>query len=206
VSEVLRKIDAYYTGKLQLHGTTPRGVDWNSAEAQTIRFEQITRICPSAGAYTVLDYGCGYGALAPFLLERNAQTCYVGYDVSADMIAAAQRLHSGPSVRFTSRASEISSVDVTVASGIFSVKMDVSDADWEAYIFETLDRMAAASASAFSFNMLTMYSDRDRMRGDLYYGDPHRLFDHCRTKYSRNVALLHDYGLYEFTMLVRFGA
>ena len=44
----------------------------------------------------------------------------------------------------------------------------------------------------------------ERMRPDLYYADPCRLFDHCKRRYSRHVALLHDYGLYEFTILVRY--
>jgi cyclopropane fatty-acyl-phospholipid synthase-like methyltransferase len=203
MSDVLRKIDAYYTGKLHAHGPTPLGVDWNSAEAQQVRFVQTTRVCPDKGRASVLDFGCGYGALAPFLLAKNPELTYVGYDVSEEMIAAAQRLHPLANVRFTSRIEDVRGVDVTVASGIFSVKMDVAERDWEAYIFETLDRMASLSSSAFSFNMLTAYSDPDRMRSDLYYADPHRFFDRCRTRYSRNVALLHDYGLYEFTILVR---
>jgi hypothetical protein len=41
------------------------------------------------------------------------------------------------------------------------------------------------------------------MQDYLYYADPRVLFDHCKTRYSKNVALLHDYGLYEFTILVR---
>jgi hypothetical protein len=51
--------------------------------------------------------------------------------------------------------------------------------------------------------MLTSYSDPDRMRSDLYYGDPCLFFDHCKRTYSKQVALLHDYGLYEFTVIVR---
>ena len=41
------------------------------------------------------------------------------------------------------------------------------------------------------------------MRSDLFYSDPCNLFDICKRKYSRNVALLHDYGLHEFTIIVR---
>jgi hypothetical protein len=41
------------------------------------------------------------------------------------------------------------------------------------------------------------------MRSDLHYADPGRLFDYCKRRFARNVALLHDYGLYEFTLLVR---
>lgn len=40
------------------------------------------------------------------------------------------------------------------------------------------------------------------MQDYLYYADPYALFDVCK-RYSNNVALLHDYDLYEFTMLVR---
>jgi hypothetical protein len=55
----------------------------------------------------------------------------------------------------------------------------------------------------FAFNCLTSYSDAERKRDYLYYADPCALFDLCKRRYSRNVALLHDYGLYEFTLLVR---
>jgi len=60
-------------------------------------------------------------------------------------------------------------------------------------------------SKGFSFNMLTRYSDADRMaqRPDLFYGDPLFFFDFCKCEFSRNVALLHDYGLYDFTILVR---
>ena len=69
----------------------------------------------------------------------------------------------------------------------------------------TLETLAELSIRGFAFNMLTSYSDTDKMRPDLYYGDPAFFFDHCKRRYSRNVALLHDYGLYEFTIIVRLG-
>jgi len=51
--------------------------------------------------------------------------------------------------------------------------------------------------------MLTKYPDAARMRSDLYYADPGFFFDYCKRNFSRNVALLHDYNLYDFTILVR---
>ncbi|MGR9969871.1 hypothetical protein ACUOIB_23760, partial [Escherichia coli] len=68
---------------------------------------------------------------------------------------------------------------------------------------ETLDSLDRFSRRGFSFNCLTSYSDEDRKRDYLYYADPCQLFDLCKRRYSRQVALLHDYGLYEFTILVR---
>jgi hypothetical protein len=70
-------------------------------------------------------------------------------------------------------------------------------------VHATLDVLDRASIRGFAFNSLTAYSDADRMRPHLYYPDPCELFDLCKRRYSRNVALLHDYGLYEFTILVR---
>jgi hypothetical protein len=63
--------------------------------------------------------------------------------------------------------------------------------------------MASLSRRGFSFNMLTAYSDEDKKRPDLYYASPAGFFEYCR-RYSKRVALLHDYPLYEFTIIVRF--
>ena len=51
--------------------------------------------------------------------------------------------------------------------------------------------------------MLTRHSDVDRREARLFYADPVDTFEYCRNRFSRHVALLHDYPLYEFTILVR---
>jgi hypothetical protein len=94
-------------------------------------------------------------------------------------------------------------VDFCIASGIFNVRLGADDAAWRLYIAQTLETMHRSSSYGFAFNCLTSYSDPDRMRDDLHYADPCELFDHCKRRFSKDVALLHDYGLYEFTMLVR---
>ncbi len=71
------------------------------------------------------------------------------------------------------------------------------------YVLETLDDLHRLSLKGFAFNALTSYSDPEHIRDDLFYADPSWLFDHCKRSYSGQVALLHDYGLYEFTILVR---
>ena len=140
-------------------------------------------------------------------MSRNGYDArYRGFDVSAAMLEYARRAHEdAPRVVFTDREDELEPVDFTVASGIFNVRLHVTDEDWREYVEATLEKLAALSTRGFAFNMLTSYSDADKMRPDLYYGDPRWFFDHCKRRYSRNVALLHDYGLYEFTMIVRLG-
>jgi hypothetical protein len=139
-----------------------------------------------------------------YLDKEGHDVRYRGFDVSASMLEHARREYEArPDVLFVGSESELEPTDYTVASGIFNVRLDVPNEEWRRYILETLGALARLSESAFAFNMLTSYSDADKMRPDLYYGDPVFFFDHCKRHYSRNVALLHDYGLYEFTMIVR---
>jgi SAM-dependent methyltransferase len=202
--EVISNVSAYYGEKIRTHGATARGVDWNSTESQEIRFAQLMRVADRSANATVNDFGCGYGALYDYLRAQGAGWEYRGFDVAPPMIEEARRRHPELSPdAFVSDPGQLAPADFTVASGIFNVKLATPIEDWQAYILATVDELAHLSRHGFAFNMLTSYSDADRMRPDLYYGDPCRFFDLCKRKYSKWVALLHDYGLYEFTILVR---
>jgi SAM-dependent methyltransferase len=198
-------VERYYSGKFAEHGATARGVDWNSVESQELRFAQLLKVCDRPHErFSVIDYGCGYGALVPYLEGRGYDFVYRGHDLSSAMLQFARASHADPPrIDFVDDPSALERADYTVASGIFNVKLGTPDADWTRHVLDTLDAMAALSARGFAFNALTRYSDPELMRDDLYYADPAYLFDLCKTRYSRNVALLHDYGLYEFTMIVR---
>jgi hypothetical protein len=151
-----------------------------------------------------VDYGCGYAALGTYLRGRGHQGPYVGFDVSAAMIEAAQgHVATLPACRVTARRDDLTPLDYAVASGVLNVKQSAGDADWASYVRDTIADLAALGTRGFGFNALTLYSDVEKRRPDLYYADPLELFDHCKRTYSRFVTLLHDYPLYEFTILVR---
>lgn len=201
---ILGDVARYYTSKLEEHGTTARGVDWNGEASQTLRFDQLLRIVDVAGRFSINDLGCGYGALLDYLDARGFEVDYTGIDVSNEMVRAGARRFAGRAgANFVCAADLNGEADYSVASGIFNVRLEWSDTEWEIYIQATLDALNAASRRGFSFNCLTSYSDAPKMRDELYYVDPCALFDLCKRRYSKNVALLHDYGLYEFTILVR---
>lgn len=206
---LLDPVAHYYADKLQRFGATARGVDWNSAESQALRFAQLCRVLPGKGPFSLNDLGCGYGELRGYLEREgheNGEADYLGVDIAPEMVAAArERAGPAPRTRFAEGAAPDRVADYAVASGIFNVRLAVPDAEWRAHLLATLDVLDACSRRGFAFNCLTSYSDAGRMRPDLYYADPLPLFDHCKRRYSRDVALLHDYGLYEFTMIVRKG-
>ena len=194
----------YYEHKLRAHGATPAGVDWNSFESQQLRFAQLAHLWRDDPDASILDYGCGYGALADYLRARGHRGAYIGFDVSAAMAEAAHaRLAPLTGCNVTARREDLGPADYAVASGVFNVKQDASEASWRDYIWETVADLAALGTRGFAFNALTAYSDADKRRPDLYYADPLEGFDRCKRSYSRLVTLLHDYPLYEFTIIVR---
>ncbi len=203
MDKLLSEVAAYYASKLAAHGPTPQGVDWNGNESQVARFEQLARIIVDP-AFGLVDLGCGYGAMLEYLRPRFPTMRYVGCDISSEMVEAARARHGeSPGARFVVSAEPPQPSDYCVASGIFNVRLGNSEGEWFRYVTAMLDIMDRASIRGFAFNCLTSYSDRERMRDCLYYADPCRLFDLCKRRYARDVALLHDYGLHEFTMLVR---
>ena len=194
----------YYDEKIQAHGPTARGVDWNSSESQQLRFAQLLKLIDHSLPFTLNDFGCGYGALAEYLKKGSQAFQYCGFDISKEMIARAVELHAVENqIAFVNNQLELPYADYTVASGIFNVKLDTPEQEWEKYILDTLHSINAVSRKGFAFNVLSKYADPDLMRADLFYADPLFLFDHCKTNFSGFVALLHDYPLYEFTIMVR---
>ena len=207
-ARILATVGRYYTDRLRQFGATPRGVDWNSAESQALRFSRLLEVLPAARdcdpPTSLIDYGCGYGALADYLAERGPALDYRGFDVSVEMVAAAEARHGPASGRsYTADVHTLQPADFVVASGIFNVKLDHPLDAWRGYVWDTIATLNRLSRRGFAFNMLSMCSDADKRRADLFYMDPGEALTGCLQRFPRQVTLRHDYPLYEFTIIVR---
>ena len=203
-NKVLPKVSKYYANRIANFGLTPMGVDWNGEGSQKTRFDQLTKIIDCDGPFRICDLGCGYAALYDFLDQKGLDFFYHGVDISDEMLEASKTsLQNKQNFMLAKSLDKLNSVDFTVASGIFNVKLDFGLSEWNQHILMTLHEMASVSLKGFSFNCLSNNADEYKMQDKLYYGDPMFFFDYCIKNFSSNVALLHDYNLYEFTILVR---
>lgn len=199
----LDHVKSYFDKCIQEYGASPRGCDWNSETSQIARFDQLLKVVASR-PFSILDYGCGYGALADYLVARGFEADYYGYDILESAIETARQVHAKKLHRaFFTDKSQLPVCDYTVASGIFNFRGEQPFDDWTEYVLGVLGEFDQLSRHGFSSNFLTKYSDADKMRPDLYYADPLFIFDYCKRNFSKNVALLHDYRLYDFTIIVR---
>jgi len=202
-NQIIKDSTVYYEEKFKKYGSTPQGVDWNSKESQELRFKQLLKVLNKDRYFAILDYGCGYGSLYEYMRNSFVDFSFIGFDSSKVMIEQARKLHADPKTKWIYNVDNLKKVDFVVASGIFNVKLNYNDEEWQQYVLETLKHFDDLSTSGFSFNILTKYSDGDHMKDYLYYADPLVLFDYCKKIYSKYVALLHDYPLYEFTIIVK---
>jgi len=199
----LEQVKSYFGKRIEQHGASPRGADWNGAESQNTRFDQLLKIIETP-SFSILDYGCGYGALADYMEQKGFHADYYGFDILESAIEIARQTQNAkPNRIFITDKGQLPVCDYVVASGVFNVRGEQSFETWTQYVTDSFRRFNDLSRKGFASNFLTKYSDVDKMRADLYYADPLYLFDYCKRNFSKNVALLHDYRIYDFTILVR---
>jgi len=202
----IEAIARYYDGRAREFGATPWGVDWTCELTQDLRFMQLMKIAGRHRSYSVNDLGCGYGALLRFLRTRVGQGVdYAGSDVAPTMIELARSLWQDDlSSQFVLSASLPRLADYSVASGVFNVQLGFSEMLWKRFVSDTLDELHRASTIGFAVNFVSPpRPDVTEPLQGLYRTRPEPWIAHCRHQFDADVTLIENYGLREFTLLVR---
>lgn len=201
----LSQVEQLYSTNLKEKGVNSTAVGWNSCECQQLRFDKLASLvieeeCP----FSVNDYGCGFGSLLLYLAERGHRiSAYNGYDISSEMLDEACRQlagQQGTHLNMINTNQVHTQADFGFVSGTFNVRFDASKETWQEFIETKLRELDANCTKGFSFNLLTSYVDWEEPH--LFYGDPCYWFDFCKRSFSRKVTLLHDYNLWEWTIVV----
>jgi len=206
VSETLDGIVDLYEKNLADYGRTSKSVGWKDDVSQRLRFNKLASVInPQDESITVNDFGCGYGAMFQYFAAQPDVPLvkYYGYDISEEMLAAATAAVPDSRAVFIKASRVTEEADYSFVSGTFNVRLGASDQVWSDYIKEVLLNLAANSRRGIAFNLLSTYVDWKQE--NLYYADPFMFFDFCKRNISRYVSLLHDYPLYEWTIVVRKG-
>jgi SAM-dependent methyltransferase len=201
-ARLTKDISEFMEGFLEREGETPAGVGWPNQENQRIRFAQLIRLIdPGADGFTVNDLGCGFADLYAFIQDQDLpMRGYRGYDVSEKMLEVARK-RVGPDAELVRADRVTERADYSFACGIFNTQMNEDEGEWLAYMKSVILDLNEHSELGFAFNSLTTYVD---YREDpLFYADPMEMFRFCKEEISPRVALLHDYPLWEWTILVR---
>ena len=206
INQTLNKVKELYANNLKEKGISSQAVGWNSIECHKLRFKKLSEIIEDYNTpCSINDYGCGYGAHLVYLKKDLGINVidYNGYDLSEKMLSAAKEnlVDLNTKLNFFQSKDITTIADYSFISGTFNVKYDATKNEWEKFISNKLIEINKNTDKAFSFNLLTSYVDYEEPH--LYYGDPLFWFDFCKKNFSKNVSLLHDYDLWEWTMLIK---
>ena len=206
LTKTLGGVAELYEKSLSDHGLSSMGVGWKTEDSQVLRFEKLAYVLSDQRGgeeISVNDFGCGYGAMFKYLdgLPNVRLGKYYGYDISEEMLAAARRVIADERAELIQSSRVTTEADFSFVSGTFNVKLEASDEIWTEHIKEVLMNLAEMSRRGFAFNLFSTYVDWKQ--DNLYYADAFMFFDFCKRNISRYVSLLHDYPLYEWTIVVR---
>jgi SAM-dependent methyltransferase len=206
LAEIHSDTERYYTGTLEQYGPTPWGVDWNCAITQEARFVHLARVCDFSHSFSLNDIGCGYGALLSYLRKYHPETAvdYLGVDLSPMMVRYASLWRDPRHGTFFVGDKSPREADYSVASGIFNVRLDHPLDRWEGFVARTLTDMRATSRRGFAVNFMApepFAGAEPQTR--VYRTAPDPWVRFCKTALGSSVEVLGDYGLREFTLLIR---
>ncbi len=185
-----------YTKRLLEFGHDPRTLGWDKGK-QSDRFEALTQLLPIPRLGSVLDVGCGFGDLIPFLRQRGFAGRYTGIDFVPGLIDVGRSVH--PSDEFIgadfASFSFDQTYDLVTASGIFNARLNGEAQDDS--IRSTLAKMFSLANVAVSADFLS--AQADMRRPDLSYAAPDEILRFGQSL-TRRAALLHHYMPFEFAV------
>ncbi len=208
--EILAPVASIYHHRLARYGASPKGVYWRHQFGQFLRFELLLGLVPKdrwcEPGLVLNDLGCGYGAFFDFVKDRviSPDGLYIGYDICEKMVQTASHRIRDPRARFVQSAVAQFVADYSFVSGTFNMKLDVADKTWNGYVKESLRHLWMCSRSGLGFNMLDVAGREDD--GGLYFAESDDFVDFCRRELSRNVTLVDNAPLKEWTILICRGS
>ena len=188
------RIITYYGNCLDKYDDEVKMVGWRSKKRQDLRFKILSQI-DDLHHNSVLDMGCGLGALGEFFQKQEIQVDYTGYEICGRMVNMAKNLR--PYLRI--KEVDILEDDVQerfdwiLSSGVFNLRLN----DNRAFLEKMLAKSFEICELGVGVNMLSTYVDYQDV--ELYYARPEEVFALAKTM-TRRVALRYDYMPYEFTI------
>jgi ubiquinone/menaquinone biosynthesis C-methylase UbiE len=145
---------------------------------------------------SVLDVGCGLGALQEHLQAQSIACTYTGYDINPQLIELARARH--PDAAFEVRdvlREEFPQFDFVVSSSSFNLRLEHEDN--YGFIERMLRTMYAHARHAVAVDLMTSYVDFKHP--DAFYYEPERVFSIAK-KITKRVTLRHDLPLFQFCL------
>lgn len=195
---LIRKVKGYQKS-LQKYGPGLRALQWRSKEAAELRYQQLTADIDFAGK-SVLDVGCGFGDIIPFILKKSKKFEYTGVDIVPEFIKLAQKKY--PKHQFFIRdyfGNPMDDVfDIIISSGTLNFKIQ----DALSYRKQAIKVMFDDAKEIVAFNMAGGHPQTENKKTNrVYFVDSLKILEYCFTLTSKLI-FRHHYRRKDFTVVM----
>ena len=186
------RINQAYQTRLKQRGNNAEGVFWKSKSTQIARFAALLEITKKASPYlqtTIVDIGCGYGAMLNFI-EQSAYSqniLYSGVDINRSMIKACWQQFPEKKHLFRLGRKPYKEVDFSVFSGTFNLCFSNKLETWEKYIFGNLEQSWKKSRFGLVLNLLC--DIRPSIRNQIYYANRKQFITRANERFGPTHAI-----------------
>lgn len=197
-----KSIVEHYQTCFEKHGATAKGVDWPNARDHAKRCAIMLDLAAQEQAFSLLDFGCGYGFLYAYLQEQGRHDVdYIGLDLSEPMIAHARR--SFPQATFLcvdalQEPERLPQCDYVVLNGVLTERQTLTHEQMREYAFSLIEVLFATCKKGLAFNVMSKHVDWERE--DLFHLPEAELLPFVVQKLTRHFVIRNDYGLYEYSV------
>jgi SAM-dependent methyltransferase len=187
----------HYQGLYAKYGDSAKAVAWGNAESQNERLHLLMDVAggiEGCEGSTILDYGCGTGALADLLKQNNVKPrSYTGVDIVNDFLSCAAIKH--PQYKFCKQeAIGRETFDYIFISGTFNRLIEGEGAN-EAFFLQALRWCWEHCSRSIAFNLLSTYVDFQEQQ--LWYKAPEEVIRFIKTEFGHRTRfnMTNDYIL-----------
>ena len=202
-----KRIQIRHQVAIEYFGYQPKALFWQNREVQQVRFEVLSQIIHQLShlpaKLSILDIGCGFGDLYPFLQQQTKKGTwpafeYFGIDVAPAMVESAGFQYPGIQVQqgeLADFAFETGQFDLVMLSGSLNEPFENS----EAYAKATIQEAYRVAKFGVTLNLLDARDERMAKADNLQAFDPVEMKSFCEG-FAKEVRLREDYLPQDFTL------
>lgn len=189
-----------YLKRYKKFGNNPKALGWHSKKAAEQRYEQIVADINFEGK-TILDVGCGFAYIIPFIQKKAKNFEYTGVDIVPEFIKESRKLY--PKYRFLIRDYFTSPIekkyDILIANGSLNSNVPRNLQFRQKAIRTMFDHVN----ETLFFNMAGKYPQPKTIkRSNVWFADPLEVIRYCLVLNSR-VTFINHPGKREFSIILR---
>lgn len=197
-----------YNERYAEFGDDCKALGWPKEADNRKRFEVMLGVVRTNKAvpYRLLDFGCGLGHFRKWLADRDQYLIYSGLDINPDFTNVCyakypENIFYSLNILDDEDFAVLPDFDYIICNGVFTEKLDTSWVDQWEYFRAVIKRLWSKAKCGLAFNVMSPVSDWER--DDLFYVSFDKMADFVRADLaSKEFALRHDYGLWEYTTYV----